>query len=240
MDEVKRFLRYTLPGMACIIELFVALSIQKTDRSIIINLFKLVQDIGLALSVFLGSGALGFLLSGIYFSLCWCPKLEKWFAYDYRPIFNELKSNLFLVDIQGEPYQPELTRREAWVLISQYWHSRIEYCKNIRGVSQIYDRLADVTHGLGATIIGSFLALITWLFLHHYHECLLIFILIFSCWIALIVLLYLNFKRSLNNLQTMAMTTLISSIKKEFDNKGKILIYYNPLNNNFFKRLKSN
>jgi len=72
MDEVRRFLRYTLPGLATVILFMIALSL--TEGCFVRRLFfdkDSSQNIGLVLTLFLGSGALGYLFANIYFSLYW-------------------------------------------------------------------------------------------------------------------------------------------------------------------------
>lgn len=68
MDEVRRFLRYTLPGLAGVIQFLIALSI--TDACIVSKIVSVkdqTQSLGLALTIFIGSGGLGYLFANIYF-----------------------------------------------------------------------------------------------------------------------------------------------------------------------------
>lgn len=71
-----------------------------------------------------------------------------------------------ILDSSGNPCKNDLSKREAWIIITQYWHSNIKENPKIEGLNSTTDRLTDVTHGLGATIIGSASALFLWLGIH--------------------------------------------------------------------------
>jgi len=67
MDEVRRFLRYTLPGLSALIQLLIGLSI--TDSGIVCKILSakdLTQSLGIILTIFIGSGGLGYLFANIY------------------------------------------------------------------------------------------------------------------------------------------------------------------------------
>jgi len=73
MDEVKRFLRFTLPGMVTVGQLLLAAYVSNRDS--VLHLFSSLQSqkdvTGLALAALLSSGALGYVLASIYHSLSW-------------------------------------------------------------------------------------------------------------------------------------------------------------------------
>lgn len=165
MDEVRRFLRYTVPGLSAVVQLFIGLSVSDIDIVCkIISVKDLTQNIGLVLTIFIGSGGLGYLFANIYFSLSWSWPFKYFVAINHLSLLNNLKEKVIdIIDFSGEPYKKDLSKREAWTIITQYWHSKVKKNSKIGGVNSITDRLADVTHSLGATCVGSLSALGSWI-----------------------------------------------------------------------------
>ena len=69
MNEIRRFLRFTLPGLACVLELAVACEFTGVLSSADLSTKDLAAGLGMALSGFLASGALGYLFAILYFAL---------------------------------------------------------------------------------------------------------------------------------------------------------------------------
>jgi len=234
MDEVRRFLRYTLPGLSAVIQLIIGLSI--TDSSIVCSVLSakdLAESIGIVLTIFIGSGGLGYLFANIYFSLYWSWPFSRLIAIDHLTLFKDLSEKMIeIVDFSGKAYSKELSKREAWTVFTQYWHSKIEENTKIKGVNTITNRLTDVTHGLGATYIGSLLALVSWVVIHLSisHNLASIIskesLFAFLAWIILIIILGRAYHRTNLALQSIANTTLTDSITKEYQAGNKIKIYY--------------
>ncbi len=236
MAEVRRFLRYTLPGLASVILFIIALSL--TDRYFVSRLFfdkDSSQSASMVLTLFLGSGALGYLFANIYFSLYWSWPF-RYLAIDHRSPFICLEDKIEILDSSGNKYQKEeLTKRDAWTILTQFWHSRIKNNNNkeLQGVNLITDRLTDVTHGLGATYIGSIVAFASWIAVHinlspdatwvGSKE-----ISVSITWLILIFLLSVGYRRVHSALQSIANSTVTSILQKEFVlNKGlRVQIYY--------------
>lgn len=234
MDEVRRFLRYTLPGLAAVIQFLIALSI--TDACILFKILSVkdqTQSLGLTLTIFIGSGGLGYLFSNIYFFLYWWRPFNR-FAIDHLSFLKNLRKEVVdILDSSGNPYNNDLSKREAWAVITQYWHSKIEECPKIKGVDSTTGRLTDVTHGLGATIIGSVFALLSWELIHlaiAQHSALLNLkeVLIIVGWVGLIVLLIIAWHRVKIALQSIVNSTLTDIIRSEYLSSGKkkVYIYY--------------
>lgn len=234
MDEVRRFLRYTLPGLAAVIQLLIALSITDSrDLCKVISANELSQSLGLVLSVFIGSGALGYLFANIYFSLYWSWPFNRLVAIDHLSFLeNQKKDAIEIVGASGKPYEVPLSRREAWSIITQYWYSKRQDEPKIKGCDSITDRLADVTHGLGATCIGSLSALGSWVGIH-----LAVAMdqtpftqgefIVLASWMVLLILLSLGYYRANMALQSIVNSTLTDIIRNECaTTKKKIIIFY--------------
>lgn len=235
MDEVRRFLRYTLPGLSAVIQLLIGLSI--TDSDVVCKILSakdLTQSLGIVLIIFIGSGGLGYLFANIYFSLYWSWPFNRLIAIDHLTFLEGLRKEMIvIVDLYGKEYTTALSKREAWTIITQYWHSKVEDNSKIKGINKITDRLTDVTHGLGATFIGSLSALASWIVIHlsvsqdsassGSKEVFIVFLV----WVIFIFLLGFAYRRSNLALQSIANTTLTDIICSEFQSAGnKIKIYY--------------
>src|SRR5437762_3456568 len=126
MDEVKRFLRFTLPGLACVLLVLLALSV--SDPDIVRNVLSkdCATSIGEVAVFFLGSGGLGYILANVYFAAYWLPLLSKWWAIDHRSVLEQLGDKVKIIDPSGKSLlASNLSRREAWQIVSQFWYSKI-------------------------------------------------------------------------------------------------------------------
>ena len=234
MDEVRRFLRYTLPGLSALIQLLIGLSI--TDSGIVCKILSakdLTQSLGIILTIFIGSGGLGYLFANIYFSLYRSWPFSRLIAIDHLTLLKDLRKEIIeIVDLSGKAYANDLSKREAWTIITQYWHSKIEENTKIKGINIITDRLTDVTHGLGATFIGSLSALASWIAIHlSIAQDSASFIsqkvfIVFLGWAILIFMLGFAYRRTNLALQSIANTTLTDIICREYQAGNKIKIYY--------------
>jgi len=234
MDEVRHFLRYTLPGLSAVIQLLIGLSI--TDSGIVCKILSakdLTQSLGIILAIFIGSGGLGYLFANIYFSLYWSWPFSRLIAIDHLILLKDLRKEIIeIVDFSGKAYANDLSKREAWTIFTQYWHSKIKENKKIEGINIITDRLTDVTHGLGATFIGSLSALVSWIVIHlSIAQSSASFIspkifIVFLAWAILIFMLGVAYRRTNLALQSIANTTLTDIVCTEYQAGNKIKIYY--------------
>ncbi len=221
MDEVKRFVRYVIPGIVFIILVF--LFFYLSDTTMVINLLKseaMKNTIGLVLAVFLGSGGLGFILANIYHTIYWT--LNR-LAINHLPLFRETPPGFRSIDIEGNPIS-NLTRREAWTIITQYCHSEIkkDSGKDIEGMCLITDRLVDITHGLGAALVATFLSFPTWYLLRSLKSTQNICDIpgrtlstIIIIWIVLMIVLIIGHYRTNRALEEIANSTLARRLRRK-------------------------
>ncbi|GBE04715.1 hypothetical protein BMS3Abin10_00331 [bacterium BMS3Abin10] len=222
MNEVRRFLRYTLPGIACVIQLLIALSI--SDLDVVSKLWNdegAAKGIALVFGAFIASGGLGYVFSIIYFALYWDDSIADKVAIDHRTLLESLQNYVELKCSTGEIIKAEsLSKRQAWSIITQYWHSKTAKNKSIKGLNSITDRLVDVTHGIGTTIVGTFIAFATWLLLLFFissNSLNLKTFYICLTWFVLLSMMYFNYKRSLEALQSIANSTLTQVIMEDYE-----------------------
>jgi hypothetical protein len=231
MNEVRRFFRFTIPGITCVLELFIALSI--SDNKMIASMLDstgAVANIGLVFAIFLASGGLGYIFANIYFALYWWKPIRDRFAIDHCSLFRDLAEKIELVDTSGTRINPDdLSKRDAWNILTQFWYSQIEDGQDIKGVDQITDRLANITHSLGATVIGSLLSFIAWVSIHFSNPsrsfCIYGELAIIIVWLLLIFLMLKCHQRAQESLQSIANSTIANRITQKYI-YTKIKIYY--------------
>ena len=89
MDEIKRFMRYTLPGLVCTLQLIIAFIFSDTItvKCFYNNYLKSSNDFGIVLGIFFVSGAIGYILSSIYFSIRWWEPISQLFSINHLILF---------------------------------------------------------------------------------------------------------------------------------------------------------
>jgi len=233
MDEVRRFLRFTLPGLACVITLLIAFSF--SDPSAIGQLLKSAwadKTLGVVIGVFLASGGLGYILANIYFSIYWSWPFSRVIAINHRSLLTSLNDNLEIVDISGKKLNLQrISKRDAWTIVTQYWFSQIEGSNNIKGINSTTDRLVDFTHSLGATFIGILLSFAAWTYVHFFtlnpteFNILSKDSFVVTMWIIYLLLICLAYLRTLKALESIVNSTVAEKIRKD-SKQEKIKIYY--------------
>lgn len=170
MDEARRFLRYILPGLVFPVMLLITLLISDTDK--IISFLGKNSDkeiIGVIGGVFLASGALGYIFSVIYWALYWSWPLERYIAIDHKPLLKGLTEmgKVEVVNIPGNRVDlDKISKREASVIFSQHWWTSRIKNEVDRDKFISIDRLADIMHAIGASIISILSSLAAWAIIH--------------------------------------------------------------------------
>lgn len=191
-SQLSAFFRFSIPGFACLVELGIALAI--SDRSATADFLKSIggdTSIGLVLGTLLASGGLGYILAQLYWALYWTWPFSRLVAVDHLSLLCSLvkSEHLEIITIreQGNKYvvthteqrwklvnegnrRIELTKRDAWRIVSQYWPSQQakDEDEELHGVYPVNSRLLDVAHSLGATIIGTALSFLAWFSIHYW------------------------------------------------------------------------
>ncbi len=163
MEETRRFLRFVLPGLIFILELFIFFYFSYSDKTInVIKESLKIGGIGVVIIAFLASGAIGYLLSFIYHTLFKAN-------IDHRKMVNNArKANLVELCDQDNNLDKlsedkDIRYKGAWRIVTSLWHERKEQCKSIKAANQRIDSLSDIMHGSGTSMFGSLLASILWL-----------------------------------------------------------------------------
>lgn len=169
MEEARRFLRYVLPGLLYLLETFILLLLS-VDRNILFPLIKEIptDNVAFPITVFIASGALGFLLSIIYYALFW--NILTPLRVNHRPFIKIAveKDWLQLMNRENNTIvQPnDISGKGAWRIITGFWHENIKTSKRFESANKRIDIFTDLAHGLGAAFIGSVFAIVTWWLIH--------------------------------------------------------------------------
>ena len=231
MNDVRRFMRLTLPGLSTVLMAVIAFSASgHFSQMQIITEPGLSEALGIVAGIFLASGALGYLLANLYFSLRWINTLSRWAVVDHLSVLKELEKFLeVLKPSTGSWRIQDLTKRNAWSIVTQYWVSH-STDSDIKGTNPTVDRLADITHGLGASCLGSTILFFFWLLACLVRDDKPKFIVVFITsfiWILAIAVFCHGFHSALIALQTLVNSTFVGNIRDKYDqNNEKVKIYY--------------
>ena len=160
MDETKRFLRYVVPGLVLAVETTLLLFILDPEWTVgKLDSLKRDAGFGAALVALLASGGVGFILSGIHHTFCWCLKES---VIDHRKLINGLTARSIVVirDARTNQILPQSdSLTEAWVITGSLWLERSKTNKKVAGATPRSITLGDLAHSTGAVRVAPFLAL---------------------------------------------------------------------------------
>lgn len=164
--------------------------------------------------------------------------MSNYIAIDHKPLLKWLKEKGKIVVIPTrERDLDKISKREAWVIFSQHWWtSRIKNEADKDKFISI-DRLADITHAIGTTLISILFSLAAWAIIHcgylksEFSICTckgLIFIIL---QILLIWAFCKNYWDTHKSFQSLLNSSFANMIESQFRGKGKIgwkktTIYY--------------
>lgn len=193
MHEVRRFLRFTLPGMASFGQLFLAIYLtgNRAIGDLIIAPNNPKDILGWVVAAFVSSGVLGYILASAYHALRWIPPFS-FFAINHLSLVTKLISleKLQIADSAGDLIKKEnLNKRDAWTIVTYYWYANVNQSKQLAGLNTVTDRLVDFTHAAGATFLGTLVGLLIWLFGFSGFRCFnltMIDVLLLGYWIILL------------------------------------------------------
>jgi len=113
-----------------------------------------------AATLFLASGAVGYIAASVYHVLQ--NVLFRYF--DYGKVLRELTVNNYLSVFRLDGTQisfEEPNSRRDWVIFTVLWHERSETNQQIKAATERAKSLVDIAHGAGTLFVGSAFA---WLF----------------------------------------------------------------------------
>ena len=232
MNDVRRFIRYTLPGLVFAIQLIVALGVSDWEKvSAIYKISNLKESLSFFLVGFLASGALGYMFSIFYYALYWWEPIEKKLAIDHKTLFQKLEDKIEIKNADGKPINlNSLSKKEAWSILTRYWFTNYEDYNCIKGINSTIDRLSNIVHGNGTTVVATFMSACTWTFLHYwlsekfFSQNVIILLL---CWFILTLVAFCAYLNSLRFFQSIINSTMLGLLIDQYRMLGqKIEIWY--------------
>ena len=217
MDEIRRFLRYTLPGLATVLIGYISLYCSGAISTVWLNDHLLAKFIG----IFVASGALGYLLANLYFSVRWSRPLNRWLLINHKSAIERLGDVLEVRGPLGSPWNlANLTLFDAWAILTHYCISRSKTEEYMGAIVEHTKTMVDVTHGLGALCTGVSLVTLSVLVLGFLGLCSPEAPQIWIVFTVLVILswaLWSSFRYSLKALQAVSNTAFVASVMAEHD-----------------------
>jgi len=166
MDEGGRYLRYIIPGVASIVQFIILALISGVpfSGSELISAVSANSGIGVAFTVLIASGGLGYLLAQVYFGLRTLPGLKGLLHQDHSGFFQnqEVEKALSVKGLGGDaPGADDL--RANWAMFCTLWHMRRGNSTSLEKTDRMVGSLTGHMHSLGATFVGVVIAFVVWL-----------------------------------------------------------------------------
>ena len=244
MNEVQRFLRYTIPGITTVF-LFILASIISNDiniNEVIYSGQDNLKSIGAIIGSFLLTGGLGYITAQLYWGLYWFGPLKSIIAIEHRPMLKELtetyNGKFFIKDLNNTSLEiDKLSKRDAWNIVTYYFESKESDGKELLEKYSMNNRLVMVTHSLGATIVGAIIAFLAWLSFHIVSNWCIFFQLSFLTkviivsWITIILIMCNAYWSSLKAHENLSNTHFANAVIREVQK----LKYTEEINIHYFK-----
>ncbi len=163
MEEMKKFIRYVVPGLVVMVEFMGSLGVILffTDIGLLKSyLFRMVtygNSIGTPLSIFLLSGGLGAFLATVYHHLISSCYLDR-FNVDYSKLLKycEDEKLIKLSTWDGKQVASKrLNRIGQWRVLTAFWHSNRKNSEFFAEAERRAETLYDIAHGQGTQLVGA-------------------------------------------------------------------------------------
>jgi hypothetical protein len=166
-----------MPGLVFLFLIALYLVISLLGRKAILAYFfsqlfnRNWATIGVIITAFVASGAIGFILTSIYYSFYWSClwNLVGMPGVDHSSFLKYLKDNGYIKIINREnctPVDGKISKSDAWCIITAFWHERLRDSTRFKNANKRTDSMTDIMHGLGATTIGSIIAGLLWVIMY--------------------------------------------------------------------------
>jgi len=235
MDEVRRYLRFTLPGLTVIFVFFiVCLFSEKLYASEKFLDFIKNSGLGSSALVLVAATAFGYLFSNIYFVVYWKPRWLN-LAINHIKMLESLSDKLEILDQKNNRIEfNKNDKAKAWRITAQIWNSMVRKKEVYKREQTLLARLVDVKHMVGATWVGFILAFFLWAYIHGWNGCSGIYNgwKFYIVWIAIIYTTIYNWKIAKTSHEKLTNSVVVDVINQSYiTNKSMPLKiwYYNDL-----------
>lgn len=201
-----KFLRYTIPGLVSLLVLYFLTSFKNWENAKIITESEI--SLGYIAGLVFVTGGMGAIFNITYWALCHFI----YYPLNHKKLLSSLKDKLKIIDAHGNVVD-KISKREAWSIFNTYWYSKTNLRTKFEAINPRVDRLSDVTHGIGTTLvglIGTIIVCIVWNLKFHYS--------ILPSLVIGIVLIFLTFSNYIYLLkmyQTLLNTTFATILNED-------------------------
>ena len=222
MEEMKKFIRYVVPGLVVMVEFIgsLGLILLFTD----VDLLKLYMDrifsfgdnFGAPLSLFLLSGGLGAFLATIYHNTI-SSRCIDCLNVDYSNLLKYCEDKNFIQilswDGKTRISSRKLRRIGQWRILTAFWHinQNEKDSKFFKDAERRAETLHDIAHGQGTQFVGSFMVILMLALFDFYYPASN-----FGWWyilpITIILLHFFAFEKVIHSIQTVLSNFYIKGI----------------------------
>jgi hypothetical protein len=168
MNEAQRFLRLVLPGLAFLVEVWLLIAVTDWQRTLERTMAWLQGDaLGTAVSLFVVSGGIGFVLATIHHFLHWRLWIPLRLAARPTAVEKAIGAGLLeLIDAETRQCMTAYPKpRQQWQVLVSLWHQRKSTSSQIGSATDRVESLSDLVHGVGTGLVGSIFAIVVWMLL---------------------------------------------------------------------------
>lgn len=228
MNDVRSFLRYVLPGIIYLVLVGLSLAISTPSRYFDnYNKWASLGSSWAVLGATLIAAGLGYLFSIIYFFIINRRIFERLSPNNYQPALRFMEKNFDIsfynndykvMDLSGKcTCDQKLDRKGSWVVLQNIWTASQGYWKDMYETDKFVDRITNVLHGLGATMVATLMAFLTW--------CLVVFsclknseiyivtnLIIVLAWISLFLIIFFNFLEAREKVERLINSAAVNAV----------------------------
>lgn len=161
--DIRRFLRYVVPGLLFATEAVLLLSLLRPDVALAqLNALKSAEGLGAVFTALLASGGVGFFLSTLHHMSHWWRWHPRPTVVDHSGLLRDLEASRVVVFRRVDSLErlaaDSISREDAWILVTSLWHARRESSPIIKAADAAAASLADMVHATGAARVSAVVA----------------------------------------------------------------------------------
>lgn len=186
------------------------------------------HGLGVAATLFITSGGIGFLLGILYHFLYWLPCVRVYMV-DHKPLIKNMINNRWLRVVRLDNntiVQPlDISQSGDWRILTAYWHSRRGDVR-IKDANERVDSLGNTMHGLGTACVGSLLAFLIWIVVDYSLLCCSIKLFLILIPLIISIVHYMNYKGIIQDFNSVINIIVAEQIEREALRSSKPIVIY--------------
>lgn|GEM_PF-5469310 len=171
MDEIKRYIRFVLPGLSFVI--IFAVTTWSSNPTLFLKSYyyiKQLGELGALGGLLLISGALGYIFAQIHFAIYWFNPISKIVRNEPQRLIEHLRNRgvCQIVNTCDKEIGPPFNARDSWAIFNRYFLQEVTVDDQKIEITKWLDKLTDHTHALGAASIGLVIGCLLWIIITAY------------------------------------------------------------------------